>query len=243
MMDRLDELTLEEAERLERYREWKRSHARKRATRRWRWTRGVSMVFLLSLTMGALVTWLTALCDPRERVASEPLAASPATEVAPEKPADGPVVPWPPPVIAPMPAAERMPVTPRRAPRAPSAAPKLAPSDHRASSSDPEAAVRPSPTLPASLDAPLTAARTPPGRRTRRLARARHRRRSSARRVEPFPVGAESTLRECEGVRQRMGEVQEFRDGVHREAGEFRPGFAKVRQGLHWCGAKLRGAE
>jgi hypothetical protein len=40
-----------------------------------------------------------------------------------------------------------------------------------------------------------------------------------------------------------MGEIQEFRDGVKREAGEFRAGFDKVRRGLQRLGSKLRGAE
>jgi len=39
------------------------------------------------------------------------------------------------------------------------------------------------------------------------------------------------------------GEVQEFRDGVKREVGEFRAGFVKVRQGLQRLGSKLRGAK
>jgi hypothetical protein len=39
------------------------------------------------------------------------------------------------------------------------------------------------------------------------------------------------------------GEVQEFRDGVKREVGEFRAGFDKVRQGLQRLGSKFRGAE
>jgi hypothetical protein len=39
------------------------------------------------------------------------------------------------------------------------------------------------------------------------------------------------------------GEVQEFRDGVKREIGEFRAGFDRVRRGLRDLGSKLRGPE
>ena len=72
MTDRQDEFSPEDNERLKRYREWRRTQARRRATRRWRWIRHLSMVVVLGLIVGALVTWLTVLRDPRGRVASEP---------------------------------------------------------------------------------------------------------------------------------------------------------------------------
>jgi hypothetical protein len=49
-------------------------------------------------------------------------------------------------------------------------------------------------------------------------------------------------VRECVGG-WLEGEVQEFRDGVKREVGEFRAGFDKVRRGLRGLGSILRGAD
>jgi hypothetical protein len=39
------------------------------------------------------------------------------------------------------------------------------------------------------------------------------------------------------------GEVQEFRDGVKREIGEFRAGYDRFRRGLRDLGAKIRGTD
>lgn len=282
-MGRQDEITPEDIEQLERYREWKRSQARNRAVRRWRWIRGVSMVVVLGLIVGALVTWMAALRQ-RERVASEPLAAPLEREAAHPNPSDGTVVATPP-TITPEPAAGRTPVAPRRASRVPSAAPWPAASNNRASSSEVVAAVRPSPPLPTSLDAPaatappITSVDTPSTASTASpavvstsptvtLEPAETASRPSDTTTGGVPAAPRSPPSEpnavtanppssppelapragCEQANEcakgwLKGEVQEFRDGVKREIGEFRAGFVKVRQGLQRLGSKLRGAK
>jgi hypothetical protein len=242
----------DDRERLERYLDWQRAHGKDRAGRRRRWITRAAVAVLVGVGGAGLAAWLAghsthAVNSVATRPApAVPVRIAPLPESSPGEPP--PIAPAEPPAPArPAPRGGRdaprrsAPLSPPPDSRAPqrtrpaAEAPTLAvpelsspPAAVRAEaveSPDVAAGVAPTPEPPV----PVTSMEPPIDIREPQVG-------------TPAPAAAATAPpRVPESVAGWVeGEVQEFRDGIKREIGDFRAGYEVVRRRVRDLGSKLR---